>query len=251
MTGMRAWVHRIAGMLCRAPGRAGALGRAREPPAAAHRRQPARRHDPGRGAPPGTPEARRRRLDQGGLSRSARHTVGRVAGERPSLRRSHAAQEPGVRAGRHRHPWTRHRRQHRHLHHRERRGAAAAPLPRRRPHRPALAHASAIDLSRDADVRALAGQLPRLGGAEPVVRGDGDLSRRTADADRTGRADRNSERAGVGELPADLRAAANRRPRLRRAGRSRGGGPHGAAERRRSGAPALAATPRSSAARSC
>ena len=163
---------------------------------------------------------------------------------RPALRRAHAAQEPGLRAGRHRHPRPRHRRELGDLHRGQRGGAAAAALRRRRSHRAALAHAAAVDLRRDADVLAVAGQLPRLGGAELVVRGDGDLPRRPADADRPGRARRGA------------RACAPRRASCRSSalqpivGRGftpdddRAGGPaHGAARARRSGAPASAPIP--------
>ena len=99
-------------------------------------------------------------------------------------------QESRVRAGRHRHPRPRHRRQLGDLHRGQRRGPAAAAVRRRRSHRAAVAHAAAVDVPRHADVLALAGQLPRLGGAELVVRGDGHLPRRPADADRPGRARR-------------------------------------------------------------
>ena len=49
-------------------------------------------------------EARRRRVHQGGLPRTARLAGARVARPRPALRRAHAVQESGLRAGRHRHP---------------------------------------------------------------------------------------------------------------------------------------------------
>ena len=52
MKAVRAWWRRVTGAVRRAAGRARARGGTREPPAAAHRRQPARRHDarPKRGA---------------------------------------------------------------------------------------------------------------------------------------------------------------------------------------------------------
>ena len=87
---------------------------------------------------------------------------------------------PGFAAGRHRHPRPRHRRQLRHLHRGQRRGAPAAAVPRRRPHRQAVAHAAAEHVCRDEDLFSFAGELPGLGSAERLVREDGHLPRRRA-----------------------------------------------------------------------
>ena len=180
---------RLIGVFAGRSGRAGAVGRDSKATCSCTSTTTSAPACRRRGPPPGARQARRRRVDQGGLSRSARPAGARVARPRSALRRAHAAQEPGLRGGRHRHPRPRHRRELGDLHRGQRRGAAAAALRRGRSHRAAVAHAAAVDLPRDADVHAVAGQLPRLGGAEPVVRGDGDLPRRAADADRPGRAD--------------------------------------------------------------
>ena len=173
--------------LCLRPLRARAVGRARRPSAAPHRRQPSRGHVERRGATASGTRPWRPGADEGTLPRPARPAAPGVVAARPPLRRTHAPQESGLCAGRRRHPRARHRRQRRDLHGRQRRRLTAAAVPGQRPHRAALAHAAA-DVVLGADLLAVSGQLRGLGGPEPVVRADGHLSGWTPDGDRTRRA---------------------------------------------------------------
>ena len=231
MKAVRAWWRRVAGVFAgrRAEQRAG--GGAREPPAAPHRRQPARRHDAGRGAAPGARRPRRPGVDQGGLSRSARPAGDRIAAARPALRPAHAAQEPGVRRRRHRHPRPRHRRQLGDLHRGQRRGAATAALCRRRPAWCGCGTRRRSPPSRACGPSRCRRPTSSTGRRRARRLRDGDLPRRPADADRTRRTDGGAEPAGVGELSADLRAAAGDRPWLHRRRRPRRRHADGAAER--------------------
>ncbi len=110
MRHLRAALSRLAGFFGRGPCRPHVRRRARQPFAAAHRRQRPRRDDIRAGAPPRAGEAGGRRVDETAVPRAAIGAAARARGAGPALRRPSARQGAGLHGHGGRDAGARHRR---------------------------------------------------------------------------------------------------------------------------------------------